>query len=147
MILDARAKFSDAQESTLSVASTDVVDTIDDGDSYEGAWFVALVDTAFTAGAGTPTATFQLQTSDVEGFNDASDSTLIQSAAYLAADLAAGKFFAARIPPGAKRYLRGYKVVSGTVDDTNKFSAGKWDLFITNDIDLEISKRKLLPSA
>jgi hypothetical protein len=148
MILDDRAQFSDAQENTTSVASTDVIDTVAAGDSYEGAWFVALVDTAFTANSATPTNTFQLQTSDTEAFLGGSNAqTLVQSAAYIYTDLTAGKFFAARIPPGAKRYLRGYKLTAGETAGSAVYSAGKFDMFITKDIDLEINKRRLLRRA
>lgn len=143
MILDALAKFADAQESTVSVASTDVVNTLAGGDAYVGNWFVARVDTAFTAGAGTPTAIFQLQTAETEDFSGATPITLVQSSAYVASQLTAGKFWAVRIPPGVKKYLRGYKL-SNENGDTTKWTTGKWDMFITHDIDLEINKRYLL---
>ena len=140
MILDALALFSDAQDSTVSVASSNVIDTLAAGDSYEGAWFVVSVDTAFTTASTTPTFTFQLQTSAIEGFTDSTAATLVASAAYLATQLTAGKFWAVRIPPGAKRYLRGYKSVS-TNTGADYVTAAVYDMFITKDIDLEINKR------
>lgn len=142
MILDNLALLADALENTLSVASTSTIDTLAAGDAYVGAWFVARVDTAFTAGAGAPTATFQLQTSANENFSGGA-TTLINSSAYLAAALTAGKIFVGRIPPGSLRYLRGYKVVDdGT--STKRFSAGKFDMYIVKDIDLDLNKRYLL---
>lgn len=145
MIMDALAQFADAQENTLSVAHTNVIDTLAGGDSYEGSWFVFRVDTAFTAGAGAPTLTVQLQTSDQEAFTGGAD-TLVQSAAYLAAALTAGALYAVRIPPGAKRYLRGYNVVDSGAS-SKRFSAGKWDSFIVNDLPIDIDRRKFLANA
>ena len=141
MLQDIRARFSDAQHSTNSAASTDIIDTLAGGDSYEGAWFVALVDTTATSG-GNATETFQLQTAETSDFTGPTAATLIQSAAYPVADLVAGKFFAARIPPGAKRYLRGY-LVNGTA----VLTAGKFDMFVAKDIDIEINRRKMLSAA
>ena len=140
MILDALALLSDAQNSTVSVASTNVIDTVAAGDSYEGAWFVARVDTAFTTATTVPTFTFQLQTAATEDFSGATPATLIQSAAYLASQLTAGKFWAARIPPGCKRYLRGYKVVS-TITGANYVTAAVYDMFIVKDIALLVNGR------
>ena len=62
MFLDDLLKLADAQESTISVASTSHIDIIAAGDSYEGAWFYARVDTAFVAGAGEPNGMFSIQT-------------------------------------------------------------------------------------
>ncbi len=141
MLLDIRARFADAQETTVSAASTDVIDTVAAGDSYEGAWFVSRIDTATTSG-GSATVTFQLQTAATEDFTGDTAATLIASTAFPVADLTAGKYYAARIPPGAKRYLRAYQVIA-----TADLTAGKFDHFITNDIDVEINKRKLLNGA
>lgn len=140
MLQDIRARFSDAQNSTVSAASTDVIDTVAAGDSYEGAWFVVLVNTAFTTATTVPTFTFQLQTADTEGFTGLTPETLLASAAFAATDLGAGKYYAARIPPGAKRYLRGYKVVS-TNTGANYVTAAVYDMFIAKDIDLDLNKR------
>jgi hypothetical protein len=140
MYIDALALFSDAQNSTVSVASTNVVDTLAAGDSYEGAWFVVRVNTAFTTATTVPTFTFQLQTAETEDFSGATPATLVASAAYLASQLTAGKFWAVRIPPGAKRYLRGYKVVS-TNTGANYVTAAVYDMFIVKDIALLKDKR------
>ncbi len=140
MYIDALALFSDAQNSTISVASTNVVDTLAAGDSYEGAWFVVRVDTAFTTASAVPTFTFQLQTAATEDFSGATPATLVASAAYLASQLTAGKFWAVRIPPGAKRYLRGYKVVS-TNTGANYVTAAIYDMLIVKDIALLKDKR------
>ncbi|NJO00395.1 MAG: hypothetical protein HC880_00765 [Bacteroidia bacterium] len=142
MILDNLALLADALENTLSVASTNTIDTLAAGDAYVGAWFVARVDTDFTAGAGAPTATFQLQTSASETFAGGAE-TLITSSAYVADSLTAGKIFVGRIPPGALRYLRGYKVVDSGASN-KRFSAGKFDMYIVKDIDLDLNKRYLL---
>lgn len=138
MIQDKLARFSDAQAITTSSASTDVINTLAAGDSYEGAWFVAGIDTTVAGGASV-TTTFQLQTSANEDFST-SAATLVQSAAYLTASLTAGKMFVARIPPGARKYLRAYKVVGGT----GVLTAGAYDFYIVKDIDVEFSRRYLL---
>jgi hypothetical protein len=139
MILDKLAVFADAQSTTTSAASTDVVDTLAAGDAYEGAWFVVRVDTAFTA-TGAPTTVFQLQTATNEGFTTGA-ATLAQSDAYLVASLTAGKFWAVRIPRGAKRYLRGYKSITNYNAASIVLASCVYDMFITKDIDLEIQKR------
>ena len=134
MIQDALLVFSDAQAATASVASTSTVDTLAKGDSYAGAWFVVRVDTAYTAASGTPTNVFQLQTSASETFADAA-TTLVQSASLSATDLIAGYTWKVRIPPGALRYLRAYKVTTQSIE--NIFTAGKFDAFIVQDADVE----------
>ena len=144
MILDKLAVFADAQSTTTSVASTDVIDTLAAGDSYEGAWFVVRVDTAFVAKNGAPATIFQLQTSPSSNFTDAGTTTLAQSASYLVAQLTAGKFWAVRIPPGAKRYLRGYKYVSNYSAGSIDISTCAYDMFIVKDIPLQIQKRYAL---
>lgn len=139
MILDDLLKLADAQESTISVASTSHVDTIAAGDAYVGNFFHARVDTAFVAAAGEPNGEFSLQTSETSDFNEVT--TLASTGTYLASSLIAGKTFNLRIPPTAKRYLRGYFTadVDGTsvIGDANKFSAGKWDMYIVVDVDMQ----------
>jgi hypothetical protein len=144
MIQDKLAMFASAQSGTLSAAHTDIIDTLAAGNDYEGAFFVFQVSTAFTQTGTATRLTVQLQTSAVEAFNDSSDLTLVQSNAFTTAQLAAGKFFAVRIPPGAKRYIRAYNSVSGNSGDTHKFTAGAWNSFITSDIDVEINKRYMI---
>lgn len=144
MIQDALAYFADGQSGTTSAASTDIIDTLAAGDAYVGHWFVCRVSTTFTQVGSTSRATIQLQTSDTESFTSTANSaTLASSSAFAATALTAGKIWAVRVPPNVKRYIRGYKSVSGT-DGGNAFSAGALDMFITPDLDLEINKRYLL---
>ncbi len=135
MIKDALAVFADALEGTASAASTEYIDNlVAGGNAYEGAFLVIGVDTAY-AGTGTITNTFQLQTSASSTFDDTSV-TLIQSAAFTTTDLAVNKQYKYRIPAdGMKRYLRVYKVSTNTPG--NIFSAGKYDAFITLDVDVQ----------
>lgn len=135
MIIDKNLYMADGASSTVSEASTDYIDTLAAGDAYVGDWVVVKVGaTAFTAGAGTPTATFQLQTHSDSDFDGGT--TLVSSAALVAASLTANTVvWATRIPAGCQRYLRVYKVVNNN-GDTTKFAGGTWDAFITKDIDL-----------
>lgn len=145
MILDALATLSTAQTTTTSVASTDIIDTVAKGDSYQGCWFVVQVSTAFTTSTTTPTFTFQLQTSDAETFLSATAYTLVQSAAFLASELTAGKFWAVRIPQNTRRYIRGYKSVSVNTG-ANYVTANGYNMYIVADIDSMIgTKRYMLP--
>ncbi len=131
MILDALAQFASAQTTTTSVAHTDIIDTLAAGDSYQGAWFYFQVTTAFAALNGAPTLTVQLQTSSDAFLGVGNDVTLVQSAAFVVADLTAGKIFKVRIPQGAKRYLRAYNSVP--VSAANNFNAGAWSSGIVLD--------------
>lgn len=134
MILDSFLMMADAQESTVSVASTSYIDTIAAGDANVGDWFVVRVDTAFTIGAGAPTATFQLQTDDGTDFDGGT--TLAQSSAMLAAALTDDTIvWKVRIPDGVKRYIRGYMVVDSG-EEAKRFSAGTYDMFIVKDADI-----------
>lgn len=142
MIQDALTKFAAAQSTTTSVAHTDLIDTLAVGDQYAGDYFVFQVSTTFTA-TGAPSLKVELQTSDAATFDTLNTFTLVSSNAYLVGSLTAGKFFAVRIPVGAKRYLRAYNNVTSTAG-TAVFSAGAWNSFITPDIDLEINRRYLL---
>lgn len=129
MILDSLLKLADAQESTVSVASTSYIDTLAKGDSYEGAWFLIRIDTAVTA-SGSATVDFALQTDSDTGF--ATDlKTLVSSGAIGKASLIKGKEIKLRIPPGALRYLRGYATVA-----SGPLTAGKWDMWIVKDVDM-----------
>ena len=141
MILDDYLELADAQTSTANSASTSTIDTVAGGDSYEGAFFLVRVDTTFTAyGAGSPTATFQLQTSDDEDFGGVAV-TLVQSAALTPAKLLTGKYWAARIPAGALRYIRGY--ISTTLIP-NVFATASYDMYICRDIDTANNDRDLI---
>ena len=140
MFLDDLLKLADAQESTVSVASTSYIDTLAAGDSYEGAWMYVRVDTAFTAGAGEPHGKWSIETSETTDF--AGTTVLASSDTYLAAELTAGKEIKIRIPAGARQYLRGYFTARAglygetAIADVDKFGSGKWDIFIVKDVDL-----------
>lgn len=130
MFIDATTRVGNAQTLTSSGASTDYIDTKHSGDSYEGAWFVVVVTTAFTRSAGALTATFDLRTDASSGFG--TDTVLVSTGAIAKASLTAGATFAIRIPAGALRYLRGYSTVSTTAD------AGAASMFIAKDVDLKM---------
>ena len=143
MILDALAQLADGQSTTFSAASSSVIDTLAKGDSYEGAWFVAMVDTSFTAGLGAPTTSFLLETSGVEAFT--SDvNTLITTTATLVAGLTAGTFFKVRIPPGAKRYIRGYKSVTNYAAASIALGVSVYSMFITKDVEIPVESPNVL---
>ena len=140
MIIDRNLFFADAQTGTSSEASTDIVDTLAKGQSYKGAFLCVRVDTAYAA-TGAPTNKWQLQTDDDSGFYDAV--TIAESSALLAHQLSAGTYvMKVRIPPsGLKRWLRVYKVKSPDPDyGAAIFTAGKWDAFVTQDVDVDISQ-------
>lgn len=136
MILDALAVFADAQTGTTSAASTDIMDLVESGDAFAHSWLVIRVDTAYTAVSGAPTNTFQLQTADDDDFISGVPVTLAQSAALVAANLAAGNIvWKCQIPPGLKRYLRVYKSAGTTTAGNVIWSAGAYDAFIVSDVD------------
>ena len=132
MILDNSLLLGDAQTITTG-ASTNVVDTLAAGDSYEGAWLYVAVNEVFVTAGTAGTLQIQLQTSSLENFEGSATQsvTLSQSAAIAEATLVAGyEMYKVRIPPGAKRYLRTYMVV-GT--DTGTITTGKLDMYIAKD--------------
>lgn len=133
MILDALLVLADAQTGTTSAASTDYVDTLAAGDSYEGNWLNIRIDTTYTAAVGTPTATFALQTADTTDFLAPDAITLASTAALGVASLVAGNYiWQIKIPVGLRRYFRVYKTVTAP---NNNFALGAYDAFITADID------------
>lgn len=132
MIIDASLVFSDAQAVTATAASDSYADTLAAGNSYEGSWVVVRVDTAFTA-AGAATLTIDLQTDDNTSFSSPTTLCSLPGGAIAVASLIAGFTRKIRIPLGAERYLRGNYTVA-----TGPMTAGKIDLFITNDIDSTI---------
>lgn len=137
MILDASLILSDNQTTTTNAASSDYIDTLAAGNDVTGCWFnVAVNTTAFTAGAGAPQVIFQLQTSDSSSFPTAS-TTLCQSGTFLVAGLVANSLvYKVRIPPGAKRYIRGYKYIANYNASSQRLSACSYDMFITKDSDI-----------
>lgn len=146
MIQDALARFATAQTGTLNVAHTDLIDTLAAGNDYNGTWFVVQVSTSFTSGGTlTPVVRFELQSSSSLTFDTTTDVTLVASNTYTAAKLTAGKMWAVKVPPGAKRYIRAYNKVTGVGDaNSGYFTAGAWNSFLTTDIDVRIDNRYLL---
>lgn len=144
MMQDSLTTFATAQSGTTSVAHTDIIDTLAAGNDYCGCFFVFQVSTAFTQVGTTSRLNVQLQTSDVSTFTDSDDVTLATSNTYSASQLTAGKVWYVRVPPGAKRYIRAYNVVSGGPNPSNAFSAGAWNSFIAPDVDVRIDRRYLL---
>lgn len=132
MWIDSLATFETARASTVSVASTDIVDTLAQGDAYVNAWFVFQVTTAATISNGAPTCTIQLQTSTDVNFLDVTTTTMAASAAFVASQLILGAYWAIRIPPGVKRYIRGFRSIPVSV--TNNFSALAGSQFVAADI-------------
>ena len=139
MYIDGMLELADALSSTVSVASTNTIDTLADGmpygGSFAGAFFLIRVDTSYVAGLGAPTAEFQLQTSDSETFANAAD-TLVQSDAYIASELIAGRTIKLPIPSDfrMKRYIRGYQNVTDGLSAGNRFSTSIFDMYITKDV-------------
>ncbi len=137
MYLDGLLKFADAQTDTESAASTNVVDTLAKGDvnasSQSGAYFYVRIDTTFVIDSGAPTAQFQLQTSAQEDFTGGAD-TMVQSAAFVVANLTAGTEIKMPIPTGALRYIRGYIVT--TSSSTTRFTTAVYDMFIAKDVEI-----------
>jgi hypothetical protein len=136
MILDNMLELADGQATTVNAASTNVVDTLAGGDAYSGGmaglFFVVRVATAPVA-VGAPTKIFQLQTADTEDFTGASPVTLVQSNTFLAAGLPINKLITIPVPPGGKRYVRGYHVSTGSGSSSDYFTAGAFDIYITKD--------------
>jgi hypothetical protein len=144
MILDALLELDEDMTTTTSVASTNVIDTVAAGDSYEGAWFYVQVSTAFTANDGAPTTSFRLETSSVETFTPATTATLVASGAYLVAALTAGTQIKIRIPAGAKRYIRGYKDVTNYSATAHNISACGYSMYILKDVDIPVQNPDVL---
>lgn len=143
MFIDALATFSSSQASTVSVASTDIIDTLAAGNAYVGAWFVTQVMATTTQTGTASRMSFELQTSSDSGF--AGDGyTLCASSAFTTAQLTNGKRWACRIGPGVKRYLRGYRRTSGTIGGSDVFTACVLSQFITQDIPVGINPDRYL---
>jgi len=87
MWIDDLLYLANAQTTTTSVASTNIIDTLAAGDAYSNAcWFVFQVTTAF-ANQGTVTWLIELQTSSDGFLGVGNDTTLVASAAFTASQL------------------------------------------------------------
>lgn len=145
MILDAALLLANAQAYTLATPSTDYVDTLAAGNDYKGCIFMVQITTAAVTGSGSPTCQFYLQTSSSTTFDDTTTVTLAASAVYTTGQLKAGRFWHVVIPSGAKRYIRGfYQPVTATAG--NSYSSIAWSMFILEDIDVEMAKRRIIGS-
>ena len=131
MYLDNDLQFSDAQEFTsASVASTDYVDSLANGDAVSpGSRLKVAVPVAFALASGAPTLVVSLQSDSDDGF--ATDlTTHFSSASFLTAALVAGKnLIDIQLPPDMLRYIRVYYTLGGT----GTFNAGKIDANIVLD--------------
>lgn len=139
MLLDKELVFSDAQAVTTATAtaSTNYLDMLAVGDPGVGEpmWAVGQVDTTVQASGGAANVTFALQVDDNSSFSSAT--TIYATAAIAKATLVAGyRFMCVRLPPipaGAKeRYLRAL-----ITPDTNDLTAGKFNIFLTPNVDLQ----------
>lgn len=133
MITDTNLSLAAAQVVTASAATTNTLDKLTAQDIGEGEdlYMVFNVNTTAAATGGASNVTFQI----IESASaDLSTPTVIaQTGAIAKGTLVAGYYTALRIPPqvGSKgaRYLGGYFAV-----DTNNLTSGKFDAFITKDI-------------
>ncbi len=130
MFIDNNLLLADSQASTVSVASTNYIDTLAAGDGItDGAWFVVLIKTA--ASGGTSIA-FDLRTDSASTFP--TDTVLFSTGAIAVASLTANTFVAkVRIPIGAKRYLRGYATMVGNPASTT------YSMMIVEDIGRDVN--------
>ena len=130
MILDYKNQFSRLQAVTASAASTDVIDQGAAGQAIGSElWLVGRVGTAFTNNDANATLTIALQSDSAEGFN-AAVVTHYSVTLALAALTANTTVFKVKVPPGLKRYVRGYYTASA------EFSGGTIDLFLTPDVEV-----------
>lgn len=137
MFLDKLLQMADAASSTVTAAFTDVVPLSARSDANKDAWFVVSAPTAWTE-SGTNTVIFSLQTADTEDFSGASPETLVATGSIDVADISAGKvLMKVRIPVGVKKYLRGYKTVTGN-SGANYITAASLDANIV--LDAEINR-------
>lgn len=138
MLRDKELMFSDQQVVTTAAAtpSTNYLDmgVARDPGVGEELWAVGLVREAVTASGGAANVTFALQVDDNTSFS--TPTTIYTTGAIAKATLALGyRFMCVRLPPipaGAKeRYLRGL-----ITPDTNDLTTGKFDIFLTRNVDL-----------
>lgn len=138
MLLDKELMFSDQQVVTTAAAtgSTNYLDMLAAGDPGVGEemWAVGIVRETVTASGGAANVTFALQVDDNTSFSTAT--TIFATAAIAKATLVNGyRFMCVKLPPipaGAKeRYLRAL-----ITPDTNDLTTGKFDIFLTRNVDL-----------
>lgn len=142
MIYDAALLLASAQSSTIPQSSTDYVDTLAAGNDYKGCLFCIQVTTAFTTYAGTPTMQFTLATNAFSTWAVGATITLCASAQYLAGELTLGKIIILPIPPGARRYLRGFFNPSASTGSSSFANTGV-NMFILEDADITLDNRRL----
>lgn len=130
MIIDKQLQLDSGVAITVTAASTNIIDQGAAGNAYGNElYMVARVGTAFTA-AGAGTLDIQLQTATDLAFT--TPIVLYDSGAIAKTALTANtEVVKVRIPPGAKRYIRGYYTVG-----TGPMTAGTLDLFFTPDVHL-----------
>ena len=121
MIFDAGNMFLNKKAGTTygttPAASDNVVANTGGGDANEAPWLVVLVTEAATAGGN---LTIDLQTCDAEGFG----ANVVTLASYSVPIGALGQAVAARIPVGAKKFLRLLLTGSASVTGSCKITAG-----------------------
>ena len=124
MIIDKDLQIADAQAVTVSAASESHLDLGVKGDALgHELYFVALVDTAFTA-AGEATLVVALECDEDSAFG--SVKTLVATSAIPVASLVAGyKALVVKVPLGCERYVRGYFTVATGPMTANTRSGAK----------------------
>jgi hypothetical protein len=134
MLRDAQWSLAEAQVVTTAAATatTNYYDTLSPAPADLGIgsvlWIVCRVNTTVTSSAAS-NGTFALQTDDNTSFS--TPTTLFTTAAIAKATLVAGYYpFRIRLPIGCERYIRGL-----ITPDTNDWTAGKIDMFLTLNID------------
>jgi len=135
MYIDNSLVFSDAQAVTASAASTNSLDTstaLRNIGNGQPIYAVVFVHTTVAASGGASNVTFALQDSaDNSSFAD-----VLKGPAIAKATLVAGyRAFVVPLPPKLRRYLR----INYTVD-TNDLTAGKFNAFLTLDLDDNIAQ-------
>lgn len=128
MIIDKQLQLDSGFVLTVTAASTNVIDQGAAGNAYGNELFlVARVGTAFTA-SGAGTLDIQLQTATDLAFT--TPIVLFDSSAIGKAALTANtEIVKAKMPIGAKRYIRGYYTVG-----TGPMLTGTLDVFFTPDV-------------
>lgn len=125
---DLQNTYSDAQAitSTGDTNSTNIIDQLYAGDSFEAPFLKVKVNTLFTSG-GAGTLAANLVTSDVADLSSGTTTFPLFSTTALASLTAGKTLYQGRLPIGMKRY---HKVIY-TVG-TAAMTAGKVDAFLTD---------------